>query len=1413
MGFMKNITNNNGGLRLYISASNNTKVKVTIPLQGYADSITIPKDSVKVVVIPSSLGYLAEFDSVLNKAIHITSDFPVSIAAMNLANATTDASIILPVANIPKGTTYVTGHPNGGARNHEVLLVACEDSTRVSIIPAAVTSRGRPAGVPYTISLNKGQLYQVGSTALEFSGTVVKVLSQTKLAVFSGHECSNWPCGACDHQYEQVMPLDVLDTSYCVPPNFGHVNGYYLKIVPLDTLSTTIQANGVTYNNVSSRRPLVLNVTADSGYYVRSTKLFHCYQFLKGAGCNGYITNGYGDPAQLELVSTKYFGESSIFTTVNSTNLRDHFVSIVIKTPAKNNVYLDKTKIDSGEFRVFPYNRNYSYAGLNLSLGQHVVECADGLLAYCYGVGSYESYLYLAGFSLPNFDLDFRDSVVEYDCRNQKIRMQFTAKSEKILKKYTWHFGDSTIGTGNPVQHLYNKTGTYTVKLVGEDFAGKKDSVTKLVKVNWPSFDPVRNKIICGLDTVTFEEKNPFFTNFKWQDSSSGSSLKVWNTQNIWVKATDTTGYCKFVDSGVVGKIDIFSNITVDSIETCWRFNRFKFKDQTSIVSDQIYHKAWVFPWKTDWDVSETEVHFPMPGRYKVYFDVYTTQVNCKARYPIEVMVYPNPKAYSKVKGEEFCSNKLIHFRDSSQITSGYIKQVKWNFDDSTTITSDSLNTYKSFKYDKTSGMVIRFYDQIPISDGNCTDTVRSAVNVWPKPDVNFTLAPGDTIRCLPAARWTFTSTTKVDQDSFKLFWDAGNGQKSTANSMRNIRYTSAGKYQVKLKATSPFGCHDSISKTIEVINVPNASFTSPDTAQCFNDHIFAFDNTSTGQYLKYLWIFDNGDTSSQKDADSVYYTSPGYKTVKLKVYSDIAGCEDSTSRQVLVMNPPKAGMLANNDTQCLAGNSFSIQNTSVFSQPYKSGQWVISNNVDTNFHINTFSLNDTGTYRISLVVYDQENCFDTGFSILRVLPQPNVSIGVNDSVQCFTTNRFVFRTGKQADEWAYWKIDGQQVLSGKSDSLVYTGNIPGMHQARLVISSAAGCKDSIQKGFRLLDPVRAGFTTNNDTQCLVSNQFEFSDISTAPNDVINSWVYTTDNTTYSGQANSGIITYAQPGSRTVRLEIKTLEGCLDSISKTVVVLPHPDGFITGDSVCLYQPAFIRFTQTSGNPVVTWSWDLGDGNAATGQTVNHTYNNVNTYDLQVTVSDKDNCIRTVALQDGVTVYPLPDPSFTYTESTAGINKSKIVFIPQLASGYSYHWKFPDGSTQTADTPALEVNDLLKGIVTLRVKNAYGCLDSTFRDIYIFPNNFNVYAPNSITPNDDRLNDVFRLEGLGGVSDFRIQIVNRWGEEVFLSNDPASGWDGTYQGEIVSEGVYMYYASFRYFDGKSYVFRGTITVLR
>ena len=66
----------------------------------------------------------------------------------------------------------------------------------------------------------------------------------------------------------------------------------------------------------------------------------------------------------------------------------------------------------------------------------------------------------------------------------------------------------------------------------------------------------------------------------------------------------------------------------------------------------------------------------------------------------------------------------------------------------------------------------------------------------------------------------------------------------------------------------------------------------------------------------------------------------------------------------------------------------------------------------------------------------------------------------------------------------------------------------------------------------------------------------------------------------------------------------------------------------------------------------------------------------------------------------------------------------------------------------------------------------------------------VFIPDAFTPNGDGINDFFFVKG-EGIQDFTLSIFNRWGEEVFSSENPKQQWDGTYDGKPAQGGLYVY----------------------
>jgi gliding motility-associated-like protein len=67
------------------------------------------------------------------------------------------------------------------------------------------------------------------------------------------------------------------------------------------------------------------------------------------------------------------------------------------------------------------------------------------------------------------------------------------------------------------------------------------------------------------------------------------------------------------------------------------------------------------------------------------------------------------------------------------------------------------------------------------------------------------------------------------------------------------------------------------------------------------------------------------------------------------------------------------------------------------------------------------------------------------------------------------------------------------------------------------------------------------------------------------------------------------------------------------------------------------------------------------------------------------------------------------------------------------------------------------------------------------------------VPNTITPDGDAFNEVFKpyFNGIN-IYNYTLTIYNRWGEILFVSHDPAVGWNGTYGGEVVPTGVYVWH---------------------
>ncbi len=87
-------------------------------------------------------------------------------------------------------------------------------------------------------------------------------------------------------------------------------------------------------------------------------------------------------------------------------------------------------------------------------------------------------------------------------------------------------------------------------------------------------------------------------------------------------------------------------------------------------------------------------------------------------------------------------------------------------------------------------------------------------------------------------------------------------------------------------------------------------------------------------------------------------------------------------------------------------------------------------------------------------------------------------------------------------------------------------------------------------------------------------------------------------------------------------------------------------------------------------------------------------------------------------------------------------------------------------------------------------------------------------PNAFSPNGDGINDIYKVKsGFKSIVEFHAVIFNRWGQKLFEWTNPNEGWDGTYKGKNVAQGVYFVNVKAKGADGREFHIKRDVNLLR
>ncbi len=192
-------------------------------------------------------------------------------------------------------------------------------------------------------------------------------------------------------------------------------------------------------------------------------------------------------------------------------------------------------------------------------------------------------------------------------------------------------------------------------------------------------------------------------------------------------------------------------------------------------------------------------------------------------------------------------------------------------------------------------------------------------------------------------------------------------------------------------------------------------------------------------------------------------------------------------------------------------------------------------------------------------------------------------------------------------------------------------------------------------------------------------------------------------------------------------------------------------------------------------------WDFGDMTNSKAILPQHIYGNPGQYNIYMIVYKQGNCIDTISKD----VIMKPNPMVDIGNDTL-VEACSAISLDAGNTGAIYEWSKGE-NTQQILIDNINTDTGISVSVDLN-----SCHSSDSIKIEIIKPLLDIYFPNAFTPNEDGLNDEFMVVGTSDdVTDFHLQIYDRWGQLIFEPNSPSKSWDGTFNGKSSEMGSYVY----------------------
>jgi len=1458
-------------LLIFVTSTVNTKVVLDNPrLTGSAVTYTITANKVNRIPVDCNFYYPtgSEFPSTdinSKRGLRIVAQDPVNVYCLNLEINRSDGTFVLPYESIPAAPQfYICSHMpdatvTGGYAESEFVIIAMDNSVTVEITPTAATKgnaansvASRPAGTPFTVTLTKGQVYQVqsktsdgtnntdpaasswattGAKNGDLTGTRVRVINGCgKINVFSGNRsafvtkssCGN---GGRDHLYTQVLPTNALGKNYVLMPYATQTGGYTYKVVAAYD-STQVFINGTLNTTIlKAGQWIYQNVTTATPVCIKTNKAAYVVQYMKNGGtnCNGLNTT-FGDAAILIMPDVNQRLLKTIVGTATTFNMSKHWVNILIDKTAKKAVKLNGTFLASTNFTDIACG-NYSFAQIAVANpSSNIIECDSGCVVVAYGTGPYESYSYSAGALFENVEYDFTVAR-KGSCPSEPVTL--TAVVNKSVKAIKWVYGDGSASEwGTKVTHKFSKIGTYYIvmKCVVANPCGIDDTITRSKILNvapgpYLNFPDTLTQCTNSLNYKIIPPNSVKFL-YKWHDNSTANTYTVTSDKKVWVKITDTSTNCVAQDTVYVRRADpIIAKISYDTLNKCYKQNYFSLSDATVYKNDSRKLSEWRLA-----DNFKSKVITVTTARLMYHFDtlsknnlryIVESKKGCRDTLDTTLVVYTYPIAKISLPPPFLCQKKSMTFVDSSSSDQG-IAISYWNFGDGsydTTKTKLGTHTYKN----------INTYNLRLITESinQCRDTADSTFVIYP---VAKTVIGTKIVNlCLKQNEFEFTDNSTISSGTFTNRWIVNGKTTDNAASLTKVTYTDTGVKKIILITISDKGCPDTLVANVYVAPIPKASFEVTDSLSCYKTHFFDLKDMSVAPNGNSLtarsnWYFSDGTNAYAKLVPSKTFGGPGTYWIRV-VAATTLGCKDSFQRNVKVFANPDAKISPANALQCLVGNKFHFVSKNIWSATGDplTHTWDLGDGTTSSKDSIDHSYTAIKSYWVTHKVVSLSGCSDTSSTSAKIVSSPTPAFITNKDTACFYSQLFNF-TDKTVFGSTYsvlWDFgDGTTATTSQYTGKTFTA--VGKKSVKLVVTTADGCKDSVSKYIEVFPVPVADFTVNTPVQCLQNNRFIFNNTTNENGATACNYIWTISKPLKSIPTKAIVDQiFVDTGFRTIFLLAKTDKNCVSSKIQNIYVAETPIVTISGKNACVGDPVNFSSSVYLNVGVPSYEWTFGDAGNSTLPNPSHTYYSANSFTVKLKVTSNLGCVGN-ATDLPIQAFVRPTAKFTSEYLLSRGLETDWKFTSQSIGADNYDWTFEDGQKDYTGGPVfMTFNKTGDFKVKLYVTTNNGCFDSTSAYIFLKPELL-YHLPNTFSPNNDGLNDVWPGSNTTsfGLIKYHMVIFDRWGNIIFKTTDPSGSWDGKdMDGNMVLEGVYAYQIDFRYIDNKIYVHKGTVTVLK